>query len=87
MFKECSNITKITNMLPAKELTDYCYSQMFYNCIKLQYLSVNFVAWHNSATRNWMYGISGVGMFVKNQKTLMIKRGISYIPTSWEIEG
>ena len=35
MFRDCSSLVNIPSILPATELADYCYHQMFYNCQSL----------------------------------------------------
>lgn len=35
MFNNCSSLVNIPSILPATQLADYCYNQMFYNCQSL----------------------------------------------------
>lgn len=74
-------------VLPATELSNSCYSYMFRNCSKLNYIKAMFTtAPGNSYTRDWVKGVSSTGTFVKNVNATWTTTGNNAIPTGWTVQ-
>ena len=86
MFNGCASLVNAPK-LPATTLASSCYSDMFYGCRGLNYLKC--LATDISAydcTRNWLYGVSSAGTFVKNASMSGWTTGLSGIPNGWNVE-
>jgi hypothetical protein len=86
MFSNCTSLTQAPE-LPATELTDWCYGDMFGECTKLNYIKC--LATDISAsycTSSWVRGVSSTGTFVKHPDMTGWSRGSSGIPTGWTIK-
>ena len=60
---------------------------MFYNCTNLNYIKAVFItAPGDSYTKNWVYGVSGTGTFVKNSAANWTTTGNNAIPVGWTVE-
>ena len=85
MFDGCSNLTKAP-ILPAVILVNGCYNFMFQRCSNLSYIKM--LATDISATNcmgNWVNSVASKGIFVKNKDATWNFRGISGIPSGWEV--
>jgi len=83
MFEGCTSLTTAPE-LPATTLANYCYQSMFRGCSSLNYIKC--LATSISATnshRNWVYGVSSSGTFVKNPSMSSWPTGVSGIPDGW----
>lgn len=91
MFKGCTGLTT-TPVLPARTVNDYSYEEMFYGCSSLNYVKAMFTntpgdTWATRyRTRNWLYGVSATGTFVKNASATWSLSGPSGIPNGWTVE-
>ena len=86
MFNGCSSLTTAPE-LPATTLATGCYNNMFARCSSLNYikcLATNISA--SNCTRNWTYGVSGSGTFVKDKNMGDWTTGVNGIPVNWEVE-
>lgn len=86
MFANCTSLTsadiKVSN-------SQDCCKEMFYGCRSLNYvrcISVisDYTMTNEIATKNWLYGVSSTGTFVKSSKAWNWTRGASGIPVGWE---
>ena len=83
MFEGCTSLTTAPE-LPSETPTDTgCYSSMFYNCSNLNYIKC--LATSSPNMRNWVYGVSPTGTFVKKAGVAW-PTGASGIPTNWTVE-
>lgn len=85
MFYECTSLTTAP-ALPATELAAYCYYDMFCVCTNLN--QIKCLAWNisfDNCTRNWLYGVSSTGTFIKNKDMTEWKTGSSGIPEGWTV--
>ena len=86
MFYGCHRLNKAPE-LPARTLRFSCYQYMFYDCIKLNYVSAAFVSKPNGiSTDHWLAGVSSNGTFVKNTSAQWDVRGESGVPEGWNID-
>ena len=87
MFADCVSLVKAPE-LPAQRLVQGCYSSMFYGCTSLEYIkTMQLDAPTTNSCGAWVYGVSGVGTFVKNAAaTWESTFGTSAIPTGWTVE-
>ena len=86
MFRNCSSLT-VAPELPATTLVMHCYSGMFCDCTKLNYIKC--LATDISATyctSYWVKGVSSTGTFVKAAGIESWPTGGDGIPTNWTIE-
>jgi hypothetical protein len=69
-------------------LADSCYSGMFQNCPRLNYIKAMFTTTPSSAyMQNWVSGVASSGTFVKNAAaTWTTSCGISTYPCNWTVE-
>ncbi|MCR5498756.1 MAG: leucine-rich repeat protein, partial [Paludibacteraceae bacterium] len=86
MFSGCTSLSKAPDLM-SEELTDYCYSQMFNGCTSLNYIKVGVMSLDNdsSATKNWVEGVDGPGVFIFPCGSTYDKHGISEVPDSFTI--
>lgn len=85
MFYGCKNLTTAPELL-ATTLATYSYHSMFYNCNKLDYIKM--LATNISASdclKNWLYGVSSTGTFVKHPDMNDLSTGVSGIPSGWTV--
>ena len=86
MFYGCISLTTAPE-LPATTLATYCYCSMFYNCIKINYIKM--IATNISALnclKDWVFGVSSTGTFVKNAAMTSLPTGSSGIPSGWTVQ-
>ena len=86
MFEGCSSLEKAPE-LPAKELVISCYEDMFSGCTNLNYIKVGIKTLDNdvNATRNWVEGIDGPGVFIFPCGSKYDKHGVSEVPDNFKI--
>ena len=87
MFYYCDALQNAPK-LPATTLCDYCYNGMFNNCSSLNSIEVNFDSFDSlpdSATSNWLSGVSATGTFKWPGPTIGFIPGASTIPSGWTI--
>lgn len=86
MFCYCSNLITAPE-LPATNLTgDDCYSRMFYDCTKLNYIKALFKTTPSrTKTDEWVSGVAATGIFVKNSEATWTTTGVDGIPTGWTV--
>ena len=86
MFEGCSSLEKAPE-LPAKELVISCYEDMFSGCTNLNYIKVGIKTLDNdvNATKDWVEGIDGPGVFVFPCGSTYDKHGNSEVPPLFEI--
>ena len=85
MFAGCTSLTNAP-ALPATTLNFMCYSSMFRNCTKINYikcLATDISA--PSCTSNWVQGVASTGTFAKNPNMTSWTEGTSGIPTGWTV--
>ena len=88
MFYGCTSLVNAP-ALPATSLTGkgFCYQSMFYGCTKLNYIKAMFTTTpSDSFTKNWVYGVSSIGTFVKNSAATWDVTGVNGIPEGWTVE-
>ena len=80
-----SDITSAPD-LPATTLTTGCYSKMFFNCSKLNYVKAMFtdISAQDCLT-DWLSGVSSTGTFVKNPEATYTKTQAG-IPSGWTVQ-
>ena len=79
---ENSGISKIELM--AATLSSESCAYMFKGCEQLIEIKVHFTQWHDTATTNWVQGVSSTGTFYK-PKALPEIFDDSHIPTGWTV--
>jgi hypothetical protein len=85
MFQRCTSLTAAP-ALPATTLTSGCYSYMFSNCSKLNYIKAMFTTIPSrSYTDNWVKGVASSGTFVKNKNATWNVTGTYGIPSGWTV--
>ena len=85
MFAGCTSLTTAPE-LPATTLNNYCYSEMFYNCTRLN--SIKCLATNISAsncTDNWVSGVAASGTFTKATSMTSWTNGKDGIPSGWDV--
>ena len=86
MFANCTSLTTAPE-LPATTLVGSCYYNMFDGCTNLNYIKAMFTTTpSNVYTRNWVYGVSASGTFVKNASATWNVTGADGIPNGWTVE-
>lgn len=88
MAPYCCNVmyylTGLTSAeIPEVTLAEYCFRNMFYSCLSLKQISVNFTSWSN-ATEGWVTIVPSGGTFIK-PAALPEKYGYGKIPTGWTV--
>jgi len=86
MFQGCASLPTFP-YLPATALKTACYAGMFQGCTNLHSTSVAFGTWTSGATENWLDGVSATGYIWKGNNALPDTRGVSNIPTGWNVHG
>lgn len=85
LFKNCKNLYSAP-YLPATNLGDGCYDEMFSGCDSLRYVEVAFSSWTNANgntfTNNWLSSVAPIGQFVIHD-TLPLLTDASHIPSGW----
>ncbi len=88
MFSGCTSLTTAPE-LPATELVSGCYNNMFEDCNSLNYIKVGVMSLDNNfeygATRNWVSGVDGPGVFIFPCGSTYDKHGVSEVPDDFEI--
>lgn len=84
MFQGCTSL-EVAPVLPAKEIYYDCYASMFYGCSKLNYVKALFTS-NIGCCKNWLYGVSSSGTFVKNAEATWDVVGASGVPEGWTIQ-
>ena len=85
MFLSCWNLTTAPE-LPATTLVSECYNQMFYDCRSLNHITM--LATDISASnclKDWVYGVSPTGTFVKHPDMTSLPTGTSGIRYGWTV--
>ena len=87
MFKDCTSLTKAPE-LPATTLVQSCYTAMFQRCTRLNYIKVGVMSLDNDedATKYWVLGVSGPGIFEFPCGSRYDKHGSSEVPTNFTIK-
>ena len=81
----CVSCTKLTSAkLAATSLATSCLDSAFYGCTALASVEVAFTEWLFVATRIWLSGVAGSGIFIK-PAVLEVTRGASNIPNGWTV--
>ena len=70
--------------LPALELVQGCYTQMFYGCTSLNYIEMMAVDCGPQFISQWVNNVASSGTFVKNKIATWDESGI--VPTGWTVE-
>ncbi len=88
MFGECTSLTKAPELLATTWAKD-CYTEMFKGCTSLNYIKVNVLTLDNNfnATKNWVDGIDGDGVFIFPCGSKYDKHGVSEVPENFIIIG
>ena len=86
MFMGCTNLVKAPE-LPADKLAEKCYMEMFKGCTSLNYIKVGVMTLDNDfdATKDWVEGIDGEGLFIFPCGSKYDKHGQSEVPTNFTI--
>lgn len=88
MFLRCSQMTTapiISATTFDSNGSQHCEA-MLYQCSKVNYIKAMFLSTNSSYLRNWVYGVSSSGTFVKNPALTSYSRGTSGIPNNWTVE-
>ena len=87
MFKGCVSLEKAPG-LSAPTLCESCFANMFEGCSSLNYIEVSVKSLDNSfdATKNWVDGVDGDGVFVFPCGSRYYKHGISEVPDNFFIK-
>lgn len=86
MFEGCTSLTTAPE-LPATKLVNGCYNMMFCNCSKLNYIKALFTTTPASTnTKNWVYGVSPTGTFIKNPEATWDVVGVDGVPEGWTVK-
>ena len=86
MFAGCTSL-KIAPELSASTLVEKCYSGMFQRCTSLS--SITMLATDISAKdclKDWVYGVSGSGTFIKSPEMDKLPSGDNGIPNGWTVK-
>ena len=83
MFYGCTALVTAPE-LPATTLAPSCYANMFTRCAKLNSIKVNFSAWLDNSTNDWVLGVSSTGEF-NAPSDLPQTYSDSNIPTGWTL--
>ena len=85
MFNGCTSLKTATLLATGFSNSNDCY-RMFYNCSSLNYIKALFLSSPGTASTNeWVYGVAGSGVFVKNSEATWNKVGTSGVPTGWTV--
>ena len=85
MFTNCSNILK-SPVLQARNLVEYCYTDMFAHCTKLCEITFNGVQINSDFTQGWCTDVSSKGKIISLNKDLeILEVGPSGVPEGWEV--
>ena len=85
MFEGCTSLTTGPE-LPAKELVDWCYNNMFEGCTNLNYVKALFTQLYNdNAPYNWLNNVSSTGTFIKSKDATWTNEQAG-IPTGWTVQ-
>jgi hypothetical protein len=87
MFNE-TGITEVE--LKPETIGTRSFGEMFYACQNLKKVKVNFTSfgtdgWGNTATNNWLYGVSSTGIFECPSVLDTSTRDASHVPAGWII--
>lgn len=86
MFHDCTSLTTAPE-LPATSLAISCYGYMFQGCTNLNYIKCLATDLSGSqCTKNWVYGVSQTGTFVKDSSMTGWTTGQSGIPSGWSVQ-
>lgn len=86
LFYYCTSLTKAPDLI-AKTLVNECYYFMFNGCANLNYIKAMFTTKPtNTYTDEWVEGVAENGTFVKNAAATWNVRGITGIPSGWNVE-
>ncbi len=87
MFKGCVALEKAP-YLSAPRLCEKCFANMFEGCSSLNYIEVGTKSLDNDfdATKNWVDGVDGPGMFVFPCSSRYYKHGVSEVPNDFFIK-
>ena len=86
MYYGCRSLISAPELL-ATTLVTNCYQEMFYNCSSLSHVKAAFTSTPGSSfTDNWLYGVSGIGVFEKSADATWDVEGESGIPYGWSVE-
>ena len=86
LFSYCEGLINAP-VLPATTLTQGCYSYMFNECPKINYIKM--LATDISAEDclyDWVSGVSPTGTFVKHPEATWEVRGVNGVPEDWTIK-
>ena len=83
MFQNCTSL-KTAPALPST-LGYYWISNIFQNCSSLNSIRVCFTEWHETATYNWLSGVSSTGIFECPSALDCSTRDASHVPAKWTI--
>lgn len=83
MFSGCVALEKAP-IIMLESIRTGCFSLMFRNCQKINYIKVVTTSWNESYTSNWVSGVSPTGTFVK-PIGVVIPTGVNGIPEGWTV--
>ena len=83
MFTNCTSLEKAPDLL-ATNLPQRCYYNMFRGCENLSYVKCFAETFSSSSTNYWLYGVFGVGKFVRKYGVIWVP-GASGVPNNWVI--
>ncbi|MBP5455447.1 MAG: leucine-rich repeat protein, partial [Paludibacteraceae bacterium] len=86
MFKGCTSLVQAPD-LTAVQLVKECYAGMFNGCASLNYIKVSLMTLDNDfdATKDWVEGVDGEGLFIFICGSKYDKHGISEVPDNFKI--
>lgn len=82
MFKRCTSLEK-SPQLPATELAQDCYKELFAKCSNLSQITVGFTQWGGS--QSWVDSVAPTGTFIC-PSTLKEIYGKDKIPEGWNMK-
>ena len=89
MFYCCTNLIEAPE-LPAAELKEGCYYNMFRDCLNLNCIKVHFKDWdlpfETLTTSHWVYNVADSGTFVCPKDLPIEFHDKSKIPEGWTIK-
>ena len=85
MFSGCYSLIEAPE-LPADKFTSSCYTGMFNNANKLNWIKALFTTTPSRTyTRNWVNSVSNHGVFVKNIDATWTTTDVNSVPIGWEV--
>lgn len=85
MFKRCTSLLTAPVLLDAT-IEAFCLREMFYGCSNLSYVKAMYTTGLGTNSRDWLYGVSPTGTFVKNSNAVWTTTGANGVPSGWTVQ-